>query len=110
MRQKSTAEHVYQSGADRVAALSRLLPLWPHELTDRSLAGQERICRLLQQALRQQRQRGKGGHWTYDLTRHAALVRALGPELRRLKEMQAAARMPARRAGMVAQTIAAGPG
>lgn len=76
---------------ERQAALGRLLPLWPHELADRTLAGQQRICRLLAAALRRERQRGVGGHWTYDLGRHAALTRALGQEMHRLAGMSGSA-------------------
>lgn len=90
--------------AARIQALSRLLPLWPHEITDRSLAGQEKICRMLGAALRRERQRGGAGHWTYDVARHAALVRAIAPELRRLAamrlDMRAKMTMPALRAGI----------
>lgn len=96
--------------ADRIAVLSQLVPLWPHEIADRSVAGQERICRLLRHALRQERQRGIGGHWTYDLTRHAALSRTLVRELRKLEHMYAAAKKAAGRAGMPLQSVAAFPG
>ena len=109
MRRRQTVEHRSQSEAERVAGLRRLLPLWPHEIADRSLAGQERICRLLRQALRQQRQRGVAGHWTYDVTRHAALVRTLAPELRRLATMRARTRMPTPTAAMAARSDASPP-
>ena len=109
MQRRQTIEHAPQSEAERLAGLRRLLPLWPHEIEDRSLAGQERICRLLRQALRHQRQRGVAGHWTYDVTRHAALVRVLAPELRRLAAMRATARMLAPAAGMAAHGDASPP-
>jgi hypothetical protein len=52
----------------------RLLPLWPHEIGDRSLAGRRRVVALLRRALRAERKRGLAGHWTYDLSRHAQLI------------------------------------
>lgn len=72
------------ASAPPMADLSGLLPLWPSELADRSLAGQQRICRLLDAALRRERQRGIGGHWAYDVARHAALARARRVEHKRL--------------------------
>ncbi len=77
--------------------LARLLPLWPHELTDMSRAGRTRRCALLQRALRQERQRGLGGDWTYDLGRHAALRRHYERELAELQALRQApgpARVP----------------
>jgi hypothetical protein len=55
--------------------LARLLPLWPHELSDCSQEGIEKRLALIRRALRAERQRGRQGHWAYDLGRHAALVR-----------------------------------
>jgi hypothetical protein len=52
----------------------RLLPLWPHEVCDRSPAGRQRLIALLRRALRAERNRGLAGHWTYDLSRHAQLL------------------------------------
>lgn len=60
----------------RCRELSRLLPLWPLELADVSLAGRRRIVALMERALRAERTRGHAGHWAYDLARHAALHRA----------------------------------
>lgn len=61
--------------------LSRLLPLWPHELTDVSIAARENRIALLRRALRAERCRGISGHWTYDLGRHWSLVRCYRFEL-----------------------------
>lgn len=58
----------------RERELMRLLPLWPHEIADRSLAGRLRVVALLRRALRAERKRGLAGHWTYDLSRHAQLI------------------------------------
>jgi len=63
-----------------LAALARLLPLWPHELSDPSPAGFDRRLSLLRKALRAERHRGLAGHWTYDLGRHSALLRCYQQE------------------------------
>ncbi len=65
---------------DRDWDLPRLLPLWPGEIVDRTLAGRQRIIARLRQALRAERQRGVGGHWTYDVARHAQLLAAYRDE------------------------------
>lgn len=59
----------------RHTLLQRLLPLWPHEIADRSVDNRARIIRLLARALREERRRGISGHWAYDLSRHAALAK-----------------------------------
>jgi hypothetical protein len=66
---------------DRRTALSRLLPLWPHELEDRSLDARRLIVGRLRRALRAERRRGIGGHWTYDLARHVELLRLYRAEI-----------------------------
>jgi hypothetical protein len=58
----------------REEELMRLLPLWPHEVADRSPAGRMRLLAVLRRALRAERNRGLAGHWTYDLSRHAQLL------------------------------------
>jgi hypothetical protein len=67
---------------DRAAALAKVLPLWPHELEDVSPTGRRHILAKLRRALRAERRRGVSGHWTYDLARHAELVRLYREELR----------------------------
>lgn len=62
------------SAATRERELMRLLPLWPHEVADASPSGRRRVLVLLRRALRAERKRGLGGHWTYDLSRHAQLL------------------------------------
>jgi len=59
-----------------VSDLTRLLPLWPAEIADRSIAGREKLIAAIERALRAERKRAKAGHWAYDLARHAALFRA----------------------------------
>jgi hypothetical protein len=77
-----------RSAEDRRVALSRVLALWPHELAGDSPADRRRVLARLRRALREERSRGRAGHWAYDLARHAALLQvyreemaALGPQL-----------------------------
>jgi hypothetical protein len=79
--------------------LARLLPLWPHELSDPSKAGIEKRMALLQRALRAERQRGRQGHWAYDLARHAALLRVYQRQSAKLQEHK---RDPLNKAGTTA--------
>ena len=60
---------------ERSRTLPRLLPLWPHEIADRSHSARLRLLSKLMAALRQERARS--GHWSYDLNRHIALARAV---------------------------------
>jgi hypothetical protein len=69
-----------RSRYNRSTDLVGLLPLWPEELADASIAGRTKIVQMLQRALRAERQRGVGGHWAYDLSRHASLAAALRAE------------------------------
>ena len=73
--------------AKRVHDLGRLLPLWPHEVTDTSLEGRKKRVALLRRALRAERCRGLAGHWTYDLARHCALLRCYRSEVTQLAEL-----------------------
>jgi hypothetical protein len=43
-------------------------------------ADHARLLAKLRRALRAERQRGLGGHWAYDLARHAQLLRAYRAE------------------------------
>ncbi len=66
---------------DRMRDVPRLLPLLATELLepDREttpLAAHARLVAHLKRALRAERTRGKAGHWSYDLGRHSALLRA----------------------------------
>ena len=69
------------AGYVRTRDLPRLLPLWPHELTATTNADRARLLARLRRALRAERQRGLAGHWTYDLARHAQLLRAYRAEV-----------------------------
>lgn len=69
-----------QAPYQRSQDLPRLIGLWPSELADTSLAGTAHILSKLRRSLREERRRGLAGHWTYDLVRHAALLRAFRAE------------------------------
>jgi hypothetical protein len=71
---------------DREAELPRLIGVWPSELRTGSLDAAARIVALLRRAIRSERQRGRAGHWTYDLNRHLALAEALKAEQARLRD------------------------
>lgn len=80
-----------ESGANsyqRARDLPRLLPLWPREIADYSLAGTRRIVAGLRKAMRAERRRGLAGQWSYDLSRHMALATALKAERARLTALQ----------------------
>jgi hypothetical protein len=70
----TTEERLPCNTARRQERLQQLLPLWPREIADNSPGNRQRIVRLLARALREERRRGASGHWTYDLSRHAALA------------------------------------
>lgn len=80
-RPATASRHPATSVYRRSEDLPRLLPLWPHEVADRSPEAQHRLIQRLRRALREERRRGIGGHWTYDLARHAGLRRALQAEI-----------------------------
>ena len=70
----------HSSGYDRLRDLPRLLRLWPDEVLKLRPEDQTRLIHRLSNMLRAERQRGIMRHWSYDLTRHAALLRALRAE------------------------------
>jgi hypothetical protein len=70
---------------DRKVELPGLIGIWPSELRTESLEATVRIVALLRKAIRSERQRGRAGHWTYDLNRHLALADALRVEQARLR-------------------------
>lgn len=61
--------------------LPRLVLLWPGEVLDLVRADPGVILARLRRAIRGERRRGLAGHWTYDLNRHAALLRACRAEM-----------------------------
>jgi hypothetical protein len=68
----------------REEQLPRLIGLWPQEISD-DAGGTAVILGRLRRALRAERQRGRAGHWAYDLNRHAALLEAIRQETALLK-------------------------
>ncbi len=73
-------------GYDRTRHLRRLLPVGPDQVADDSPAARRAILKMLARALRAERNRGRAGHWTYDLNRHIALSQAYAAERRDLKQ------------------------
>ncbi len=74
----------------RAHDLPRLLPMWPKDLADLSVAGRERVIATLRRALKAERQRGLAGHWAYDLARHAQLLAAYRTECAALNTLRSA--------------------
>ncbi len=75
----------------RTRQLARLVPLWPSEIESTDPADAERLVSMLERALRGERRRGRAGHWSYDMNRHAALARVLQEEHARLASLRSAA-------------------
>jgi len=79
---KQPTDHIFAHGKvsapqnthHRDQTLASVLPLWPGDLSDTSYAGRVRVLAQLQRALRKERQRGRSGHWSYNLARHRALL------------------------------------
>ncbi len=74
---------------DRNRHLARLIPVGPDEIADQSQPGRRAILAKLSRALRAERNRGRAGHWTYDLNRHIGLRQAYAAERRLLGEARA---------------------
>jgi len=81
---------------DRARHLSRLIPLALERLADGSPENRRRIIAALARALRAERNRGRAGHWTYDLNRHIGLKQAYAAERRLLAEARKPAAHPER--------------
>lgn len=64
----------------RDLVLPRLIAVGPDDLRGAQAVVGRRICALLARALRAERNRGRAGHWTYDLNRHIGLAQALKAE------------------------------
>lgn len=73
------------AGYDRKRDLPALIALWPWEIEDLSLEAQQRLVVMLRRALRQERKRGIGGEWSYDVVRHARLLAAYKCEVASLE-------------------------
>ncbi len=73
----------------RDRALPRLARATPAELADGSPGMRRTLLARLARALRAERNRGRAGHWTYDLNRHIALRQAYLAERASLSESAA---------------------
>jgi hypothetical protein len=80
MSQPTDRRGAADAGYVRARDLPQLVPLWPSEINTITRADHARLLAKLRRALRAERQRGLGGHWTYDLARHAQLLRAYRAE------------------------------
>ncbi len=69
----------------RTIHLHRLIPLWEPLIETVDIEQSQAIATKLNCALRQERNRGKSGHWAYDLNRHLGLMQAYKCELELLK-------------------------
>ena len=61
---------------ERQRDLPRLLRLWPEEVRRLDAGDLDWLVTKLAKMLRTERQLGLAPHWSYQLTRHAALLRA----------------------------------
>jgi endonuclease/exonuclease/phosphatase family metal-dependent hydrolase len=66
----------YETSYDRLRDLPRLLRIWPGDVVKLGEADRSVLVERLRQMLRDERRRGLARHWSYDLSRHAALLRA----------------------------------
>ena len=65
---------------DRVKDLPRLLRMWPSDVLKLGEEDRGPLVERLRLMLRDERRRGLNRHWSYNLTRHAALLRAYRAE------------------------------
>jgi len=80
---RQTVRSVIAAGVeayDRDRDLARLIRATASELADPSPATRRALLARLARALRAERNRGRAGHWTYDLNRHIALRQAYEAE------------------------------
>ncbi len=70
----------------REEELPKLIGLWPDEIAGHEAADANVVLGKLRRALRAERQRGRAGHWAYDLNRHLALLDAIRHETALMKQ------------------------
>ena len=80
LRSQAHALGVEPASYDRQRDLPRLLRMWPGEVIALGEADRAGLVERLRQMLRNERRRGLTRHWSYDLSRHAALLRAYRAE------------------------------
>ena len=90
LRERLRSQNDRDSAFDRRLYLPRILPVGPEDIDDPGEGAARRIVLRLAAALRSERARGRAGHWTYDLNRHIALIRAYKAERRRLVQLAGA--------------------
>ena len=69
-----------QPDYQRARDLPKVVPLFEHELETPTLERHLRLLGLIRRALRTERNRGLAGEWSYDLARHAAMLRVYRAE------------------------------
>jgi len=67
----------------RIDRLRHLMPLWTADFSEDPASRKRLIC-MIEETCRAERARALAGHWTYDASRHAALVRVLHLERKEL--------------------------
>ncbi len=72
----------------RARDLPRLLGLWPRDVAALRGCDLEGLVARLDRAIRAERRRALNRDWTYDLSRHWALIRARDAELGALRRYQ----------------------
>ncbi len=84
------SQHIHPTAKpyDRETCLPALVAMWPYEIEDFSEAGCENVISKVEKALRGERQRGKAGHWTYNLARHMSLLKAFKAEKNALERIK----------------------
>ena len=70
--------------------LPRLINIWPKDLGDFSIDGTQKVIRALEDALGQERLKGRENHWPYNKFRHIGLLEALNAEQERINIQHAA--------------------
>ena len=105
-----STRHVRPVADNRTQDLPRLLPIWPHEAVVVTAGDHLSLIARLRRALRAERRRGIAGHWTYNLARHADLLRAYRAELEFAREHpRRRSQQQARRQSPVACNVAPQP-
>lgn len=72
---------------DRRKHLKQLLPIATAQIEDQTPETGKWITLRLAGALRQERKRGRAGHWAYNLNRHLALLQAYRGERKLLESV-----------------------
>ena len=70
----------------RIDRLRHLMPLWTAEFGE-DAASRKRLVQMIEDHCRTDRARALAGHWSYNPTRHAALVRVLHLERQELSSL-----------------------